>query len=107
MRSSSFAKSARSGRLILRAVGAEDPRELPRRTTDVLVVGGGVAGLSAAITASETRDTLALLKTVASRVPALTEAIVSLHPYDVPEVLALPAVGGSAAYLAWVGSAAS
>ncbi|MCG8466666.1 MAG: divalent-cation tolerance protein CutA [Gemmatimonadetes bacterium] len=57
--------------------------------------------------AKHDREALALLKTVASRVPALTEAIVSLHPYDVPEVLALPAVGGSAAYLAWVGSAAS
>jgi len=38
------------------------PLELPRRTVDVLVIGGGVAGLSAAIAASETRDTLVLLK---------------------------------------------
>jgi L-aspartate oxidase len=37
-------------------------RELPSKTTEVLVVGGGVAGLSAAITASESADTLALLK---------------------------------------------
>jgi periplasmic divalent cation tolerance protein len=26
----------------------------------------------------------------------------ALHPYDVPEVLALPTAGGSAAYLDWV-----
>ncbi len=38
------------------------PLELPHRTVDVLVIGGGVAGLSAAIAASETRDTLVLLK---------------------------------------------
>lgn len=38
------------------------PLELPRRTTSVLIVGGGVAGLSAAIAAAETRDTLVLLK---------------------------------------------
>jgi uncharacterized protein involved in tolerance to divalent cations len=25
-----------------------------------------------------------------------------LHPYDEPEVIALPVVGGSASYMAWV-----
>ena len=40
------------------------PLELPRRTTSVLIVGGGVAGLSAAIAAAETNDTLVLLKGV-------------------------------------------
>ncbi len=38
------------------------PLELPRRSVEVLVIGGGVAGLSAAIAASESRDTLVLLK---------------------------------------------
>lgn len=40
------------------------PLELPRRTTSVLIVGGGVAGLSAAIASAESRDTLVLLKGV-------------------------------------------
>jgi L-aspartate oxidase len=38
------------------------PLDLPRRTVEVLVIGGGVAGLSAAIAASESRETLVLLK---------------------------------------------
>jgi len=38
-------------------------------------------------------------------IAALTERVQALHPYDVPEVLALPASGGSAAYLDWVGEA--
>lgn len=38
------------------------PLELPRRSVEVLVIGGGVAGLSAALAASETRETLVLLK---------------------------------------------
>jgi L-aspartate oxidase len=38
------------------------PAELPRRTTEVLIIGGGVAGLSAALAAADTRETLVLLK---------------------------------------------
>ena len=34
---------------------------------------------------------------------ALTAALVEQHPYDVPEVIALPAAGGRARYLRWVG----
>ena len=29
----------------------------------------------------------------------------SLHPYDVPEIIALPVIRGSAEYLAWLGVA--
>jgi periplasmic divalent cation tolerance protein len=29
-------------------------------------------------------------------------AVKSLHPYDVPEIIALPIVGGSSDYLEWV-----
>ena len=32
-------------------------------------------------------------------------AVKSLHPYDVPEIIALPIIGGSGAYLQWVESA--
>jgi periplasmic divalent cation tolerance protein len=30
----------------------------------------------------------------------------ALHPYELPEVVALPVLGGSAAYLDWVRAAA-
>ena len=30
------------------------------------------------------------------------EAIRRIHPYEVPEILAIPVVAGSAAYLAWL-----
>ncbi|GAB3164405.1 divalent-cation tolerance protein CutA [Amycolatopsis sp. NPDC004378] len=42
------------------------------------------------------------IKTTAERVPALTEHLGRLHGYDLPEVIATPIVGGSAAYLAWL-----
>lgn len=43
-----------------------------------------------------------LVKTTRARFPALRERLVELHPYDVPELLALEAVDGLPAYLDWV-----
>ena len=47
-------------------------------------------------------EALVLLKTTASRVEALEARVVELHPYDVPEVLALPVSSGHQPYLEWV-----
>ncbi len=43
-----------------------------------------------------------IIKTRAERCEALAARIEDLHPYDVPEVLVLPAVGGSSRYLGWI-----
>lgn len=45
------------------------------------------------------------IKTTAGRRPALEALIGELHPYDLPEIVAHPIVGGSAAYLGWVSEA--
>lgn len=47
-------------------------------------------------------EALLVLKTRAARVDALRARVLELHPYQVPEVLVLPVVDGSAAYLAWI-----
>jgi periplasmic divalent cation tolerance protein len=47
-------------------------------------------------------EVLILFKTRAGRFAALRDRIEALHPYDCPEVIALPVVGGSAAYLQWI-----
>ena len=47
-------------------------------------------------------EVLLLLKTTAGRVAALTHRITELHPYEVPEVLALPVSAGLGSYLSWV-----
>lgn len=49
-------------------------------------------------------ETLAIIKTVRERYEQLASRLVALHPYDVPEVIALPVADGHAAYLAWVAS---
>ena len=50
-------------------------------------------------------EILLVIKTRGERFEALREAIVSLHPYEVPEVIALPSRRGHAPYLAWLDEA--
>lgn len=50
----------------------------------------------------EEPEVLLIFKTGAERVEALIERISDLHPYDVPEVLALPVEAGHGPYLEWV-----
>jgi periplasmic divalent cation tolerance protein len=47
-------------------------------------------------------EVLLLLKTPASRLPLLMDRFPELHPYDVPELLALPVASGFEAYCHWV-----
>jgi len=47
-------------------------------------------------------EALLLLKTTRDRFEALRARVLSLHPYQVPEVIALPVEAGHAAYLAWI-----
>jgi len=50
------------------------------------------------------REWLCLAKTDEQRWPGLVAAVEADHPYDTPEVVALPITGGSARYLAWLDS---
>lgn len=47
---------------------------------------------------------LLLIKTTAERLPALQERIKALHPYELPEVVAVPITGGLPGYLSWIQS---
>ena len=47
-------------------------------------------------------EALVIMKTTADALAALEARVVELHPYDVPEVLALPVLGGHGAYMEWV-----
>ena len=50
-------------------------------------------------------EVLALIKT--TRYPDLEAAIRELHPYEVPEILALPVAAGSEGYLKWLADSCS
>ena len=47
-------------------------------------------------------ESLLVLKTDAARLDALARAVTELHPYDVPELLALPVEAGLGPYCDWV-----
>lgn len=47
-------------------------------------------------------EVLLLIKTTSDRLDALVARIAELHPYELPEVIAVEAVGGSAPYLEWL-----
>jgi periplasmic divalent cation tolerance protein len=50
-------------------------------------------------------ERLLVIKTRADRFEALRDALVRQHPYEVPEVLALPVAAGHPPYLAWIDEA--
>lgn len=54
-------------------------------------------------TQEEDEEALLVAKVAADRLEAFTARVKALHPYEVPEVVALPVQGGNPDYLAWVG----
>ena len=45
---------------------------------------------------------LLLIKTTTDRYQQLEDRIVALHPYELPEIVAIPITGGLAGYLSWI-----
>jgi periplasmic divalent cation tolerance protein len=52
-------------------------------------------------------EVLLLIKTTRERFDALKARLPDLHPYETPELIALDAVDGLAAYLDWIAAATS
>jgi periplasmic divalent cation tolerance protein len=50
----------------------------------------------------EDNEALLIIKTTDASVDALRARVEALHPYDVPEVIALDVTAGAEAYLGWV-----
>jgi periplasmic divalent cation tolerance protein len=50
----------------------------------------------------ESEEAVVLLKTTASRWAELAAALPLLHPYQVPELIAVPVVAGHRPYLEWL-----
>ncbi|HEU6449927.1 MAG TPA: divalent-cation tolerance protein CutA [Gemmatimonadaceae bacterium] len=51
---------------------------------------------------ADEEEVVVLLKTRAARLEALEESFAELHPYNVPELLAVPVAAGLSKYLGWI-----
>jgi periplasmic divalent cation tolerance protein len=49
-------------------------------------------------------EILLIIKTTVGRLPALEARLKALHPYELPELVAIPVAGGNEHYLDWVRS---
>ncbi|HTY82512.1 MAG TPA: divalent-cation tolerance protein CutA [Dehalococcoidales bacterium] len=48
------------------------------------------------------KESFLIIKTKESLVPEIVKAVKKLHSYSVPEIIALPIIGGDEAYLDWI-----
>ena len=53
-------------------------------------------------TVEQGEEVLLLIKTTHERYPQLQQRVQELHPYHVPEIIALPVAAGLGGYLEWV-----
>ena len=49
-----------------------------------------------------TEESLLIVKTKASMLPELINLVKGTHSYEVPEIIALPVIGGNQDYLTWI-----
>ena len=50
-------------------------------------------------------EQLLIIKTTSAAYAALEQAILELHPYELPEIIAVPLIAGLPDYLAWINKA--
>ncbi len=97
--------------VVLTTLSTEDEaRQLVRALVDARLVACGtlLTGVRSIYRwqgdVTEESEVVVLLKTDAARWEALAAAVRKLHPYEVPELLALPVQRGLDEYLSWVAS---
>lgn len=95
--------------VVLTTVGSEDDaKALVRALVDGRHVACGtiLPGATSVYrwqgSVAEESEVLVVLKTAGDRWETLERAVQRLHPYDVPELVALPVTAGLEAYLEWV-----
>lgn len=100
-----------TGSVVVVLVTVPDPEtgtDLARRVVEgrLAACGNVVSGLNSVYwwegEIHQDPESLVIFKTTKASLGALKKRVVELHPYDVPEVLALPVADGHLPYLRWV-----
>jgi len=52
--------------------------------------------------ADKAKESLLMIKSKRSLLPKIIKAVRAVHSYEVPEIIALPIVGGERKYLRWI-----
>ncbi|MDD1678693.1 MAG: divalent-cation tolerance protein CutA [Methanomicrobiales archaeon] len=52
---------------------------------------------------NDEEEDLLVIKTRSEQTPQLVQRIRALHPYELPEIIVLPVIGGHEPYLKWIG----
>src|SRR5262245_23542546 len=73
----------------------------------VNVIGGVRSIYSWKGSVCDDAEVMGVVKTTAARFEALRARVAALHPYEVPEVIALPVEAGHAPYLDWLRASVS
>jgi periplasmic divalent cation tolerance protein len=87
---------------------AETGRALARQVVEerLAACGNVIPGLRSvyrwAGEVKEDSEAMVLFKTTEGAIPQLEKRVLELHPYEVPEFLALPVIHGHTPYLRWV-----
>jgi periplasmic divalent cation tolerance protein len=95
------------------APSAEDGRRLAKALVESglvacgTVIPGCVSVYRWSGAVEQQDEVMVVLKTTAERWPDLAAALPGLHPYEVPELIALPVVRGHGPYLRWVSNETS
>lgn len=94
--------------LLVTAPDAETGRRIARQLVEerlaacVNVLAGVTSVYRWEGAVEEGAEVLLVIKTRATRLAPVAARVKALHPYALPEVVALPIVGGDAAYLDWL-----
>ena len=94
--------------VLVTAPGAEEAARLARKLVEEkLVACGNVVPAVRSIyrwegKVCDEQEALLVLKAPAKRFPELRDRILALHPYQVPEVVALRIEDGSEKYIDWI-----
>jgi periplasmic divalent cation tolerance protein len=94
--------------VMITAAGAEEAEKIAGRLLD-----GRLAACANIIAAIDSRfwwqgeleraaESLIVVKTRAELLPEIAAAVKDVHSYEVPEVIALPVIGGKREYLDWI-----